>query len=99
MARTAGHSDVPEFHIVVRRPSQRGPLAPYRFAISLVVAVFVSFDDLRAALLDGGDADAAMLRALVAGVFTWIVLSVLNRVLATSSPGGASSGDRPATPD
>ena len=34
-------ADMPEFHIVVRRPSQKGPLEPYKFAISLAVAVVI----------------------------------------------------------
>ncbi len=84
MARNAGGTDVPEFHIVVRRPSGSGPIAPYRFAISVAVAFAVTFGELRAAIFDGAPGDAALLRAVVAAAFTWVVLTVLNRVLATA---------------
>jgi hypothetical protein len=86
MARSAGGADVPEFHIVVKRPSRHGPIAPYRFAISVAVAFAVTFGELRAAVFDGAPGDAALLRAIAAAVFTWFVLTVLNRVLASSPP-------------
>ena len=71
-----------EFHIVVKRPSRTGPLAPYRFAICVLVAILISVDDLRA-MLAGVPADASVLtRAVSVGVFTWVVLTILNRILA-----------------
>jgi hypothetical protein len=78
-AATAG---VPEFHIVVKRPTPSGPLTPYRFAICVAAAIFVSFDDLKA-MLGGVPADTAVLtRSIAVGVFTWFVLTVVNKILA-----------------
>lgn len=90
MGRSAGGADVPEFHIVVKRPSRQGPIAPYRFAIAVAVAFVVTFGELRAAIFDGAPGDAALLRAIAAGAFTWFVLTVLNRVLAAAPPDAAS---------
>lgn len=86
MGRNAGGADVPEFHIVVKRPSRHGPIAPYRFAVSVLVAIVVTFGELRAAIFDGAPGDAALLRAIAAAAFTWFVLTVLNRILASSPP-------------
>ncbi len=86
MGRSAGGTDVPEFHIVVKRPSGHGPIAPYRFAVSVAVAIIVTFGELRAAIFDGAPGDAALLRAIAAAAFTWFVLTVLNRVLASGPP-------------
>lgn len=91
-------ADAPEFHIVVKRPSQRGPLAPYRFAISVAVALLVTFDDLQAAIFDGVGTDAVLLRAIGAAVFSWIVLSVLNKVLAAAPPEPVQHDDSQHTP-
>jgi hypothetical protein len=93
MAKQAAVKDVPEFQIVVKRPSPHGPLAPYRFAISVLVTMLVTFDDLRAAALGDASGDAALLRAIGVAVFTWMVLSILNRILASSPPTGAPGPD------
>lgn len=90
MGRNAGGTDVPEFHIVVKRPSRHGPIAPYRFAISVAIAFAVTFGELRAAVFDGAPGDGALLRAIAAGVFAWIVLTVLNRILAAAPPAAPS---------
>lgn len=73
---------VPEFHIVVKRPSTTGPLGPYRFAICVAVAIFVTFDELRAMLGGVPAGTDVLVRAIMAGVFSWFVLTVLNKVLA-----------------
>jgi hypothetical protein len=86
MGRNASGTDMPEFHIVVRRPARLGPIAPYRFAIAVAVAIAVTFGELRAAIFDGAPADEVLVRALVAAGFTWIMLTVLNRVLAAAPP-------------
>lgn len=92
--QAAAAPGVPEFHIVVKRPSVAGPLAPYRFAICVAVAIFVTFGDLTA-MLGGVPADTAVLvRAVMAGVFTWFVLTVLNKLLAHGV-----EPDQPATSD
>jgi hypothetical protein len=80
--QVAAATGMPEFHIVVKRPSVSGPLGPYRFAICVAVAIFVTFDELTA-MLGGVPADTDVLvRAILAGGFTWFVLTVLNKVLA-----------------
>lgn len=89
MGRNASGNDMPEFHLVVRRPSRHGPIAPYRFVISVAVAIAISFGDLRAAIFDGAPADDALLLAIGTAVFTWIVLTVLNRVLASAPDVGS----------
>lgn len=76
-----GHSAPPEFHIVVRRPSRHGPLAPFRFAASVIVALVVASGPLREGLTTGTLDDSVLVRAIEAAVFTWLVLTVLNRVL------------------
>jgi hypothetical protein len=75
-------SQLPQFRIVVDRPSRTGPLGPYRFAICVVVALLASFGEL-SAIAGGAPAEITMLaRALGVAVFTWIVLTVLDKVLA-----------------
>jgi hypothetical protein len=90
MAKQAATNNVPEFQIVVKRPATRGPLAPYRFAISVLVTMLVTFDDLRAAVFEDASGDDAMLRAISVAVFTWVVLSILNRILASAPAGGGA---------
>ena len=79
-------AELPEFHIVVRRPSQRGPLAPYRFAISVVVAFAIAFGDLKLALSTGVADEGMLIRGVGAALFTWFVLTVLNRILSQAAP-------------
>jgi len=69
----------PEFHIVVRRPSTRSPLAPYRFALTVLFALAVGGTKLWSALRDGISLDDAVTRVLVAAMFAWIMLGVVNR--------------------
>lgn len=70
----------PEFHIVVRRPSTRSPLAPYRFALTVLFALAVGGTKLWSALRDGTSLDDAVTRVLVAAMFAWVMLGVVNRV-------------------
>jgi hypothetical protein len=93
--RTEQAADVPEFHIVVRRPSQKGPLAPYRFAISVAVAFAIAWGDLKLALSTGVASEAMLIRAIGAALFTWFVLTILNRILAQAT--AAPRQDDPAT--
>lgn len=79
-------ADMPEFHIVVRRPSQKGPLAPYKFAISVAVAFVIAFGDLKLALSTGVASEGMLVRAIAAAAFTWFVLTILNRILANAAP-------------
>jgi hypothetical protein len=86
-------ADLPEFHIVVRRPSQKGPLAPYKFAISILVAFVIAYGDLKLALATGVADERMLTRAIGAALFTWFVLTVLNRILAQ---GASTRASRPA---
>lgn len=86
-------ADMPEFHIVVRRPSQKGPLAPYKFAISVAVAFLIAFGDLKLALSTGVASEGMLVRAIAAAAFTWFVLTILNRILAQAA--AAPSGSTP----
>lgn len=82
--------DAPEFHLVVRRPGDRSPLAPYRFTLSVLFSLLVGGTALWDALADGPGLDAALARVLVAALFAWIVLGLLDRVVQparnTASP-------------
>ncbi len=69
----------PEFHIVVRRPSTRSPLAPYRFALTVLFALVVGGTKLWSALRYGISLDDAVTRVLVAAMFAWVMLGVVNR--------------------
>lgn len=69
----------PEFHIVIRRPSTRSPLAPYRFALTVLFALAVAGTKLLSALRDGTSLDDAVTRVLVAAMFAWFMLGVVNR--------------------
>jgi class 3 adenylate cyclase len=84
----------PEFHIVVRRPSTRSPLAPYRFALTVLFAFVVGGTKLWAALRDGTSLDGPVTRVLAAALFAWIMLGVVNRVSkpahVPSEPAGAA---------
>jgi len=71
--------NAPEFHIVVRRPSTRSPLAPYRFALTVLFALAVGGTKLWSALREGASLDGAVTRVLVAAMFAWIMLGVMNR--------------------
>jgi hypothetical protein len=75
------NKDAPEFHLVVRRPGERSPLAPYRFTLSVLFSLLVGGTALWDALAAGPGLDAALARVLVAALFAWIVLGLLDRVV------------------
>ena len=88
-----------EFHLVVRRPTDRSPLAPYRFTLSVLFSLLVGGNSLWNALPDGPGLDAAVARVLVAALFAWIVLGVINRAMkpaaaATTGIGAATTHER-----
>lgn len=98
---------VPEFHVVIKRPSRRGPLAPYRFAIVVVFALVVAGRPLWDATETGVGIDAALIRIGVAALFAWIVVGRINKILAAAtptgtgratSPGAAATGDQVTPP-
>ena len=84
--------DAPQFHIIVRRPTTRSPLAPYRFALTVAFALAVGGTKLWSGVRDGIGLDAAVTRVLVAALFAWIMLGVVNRAVnpaKVSSDGAA----------
>lgn len=92
MARTPV-ADTPEFHVVVRRPNRRGPLAPYRFAITVVFALLVSGAPLWRATETGEGIDRALIRLALTAVFAWILLGQINKILASANVPTESSSD------
>lgn len=96
MAQT--HVDAPEFHIVVRRPG-RGPLAPYRLAITIVFAMVISGAQLWAAAQGHTSVDAALIRAAIAGLFAWLVVGRANSILKGAGPSSRIPAAGPAAGD
>lgn len=81
MSGRGGRRASSDFELVVRRTSSAGPLAPYRFALGVAFALLVAGRQLWAAFEGTGPIDEALLRALLAGVFIWIVTGAINRIL------------------
>lgn len=79
-------SDTPEFHLVVRRPSQRGPLAPYRLTISVVFGLVLAGRRMLTAAETGVGVDSSMLLFGGSTLFAWILVGVLSKLLAGSKP-------------
>ncbi len=92
MADASVVHESPEFHIVVRRPGRRSPLAPYRFAITFAFAMAVCGMPLWEAVESGGSIDDALLRVGGAALFAWFVLGRINAILS-SAPQPASVRD------
>lgn len=88
--------ELPEFHIVVRRPG-RGPLAPYRFVIVIGFALALTWRDLWNAALAGTEADAGLARAAIAGTLAWFVLGRVNSILkGAQRPAARPASEIPA---
>ena len=77
--------DTPEFHLVVRHPNRRGPLAPYRFAITVVFALVVSGGALWDATESGVGIDMALLRIAGSALLAWIIVGRVSKILASSA--------------
>lgn len=73
---------VPEFRIVVRNADRRGPLAPYRLVIAVVVVVLVSGPALWTMVSEGLPDDMVLLRSAAIGWLAWITTGVVSRALA-----------------
>ena len=70
-----------------------GPLAPYRFALSLGFAAVVAGQPLMEAAEDGGQGlEVALIRAFAAGAVMWFPTGLINRLLAKA---GAPDDDTP----
>lgn len=88
--------DSPEFHIIVRRPNRKGPLAPYRFAIVIVFALAVSGIPLLDATETGRDIDLALGRTALSALFAWLVVGRINKILASADLPRDSDGSADA---
>lgn len=75
--------DAPEFHLVVRRPGRRSPLAPYRFVVTFLFAMGVCGLPLWEAVESGGSIDEPLLRLSGAALFAWFVLGRVNSILSS----------------
>lgn len=81
----AGTGSDPEFRIVVRHPGERGPLAPYRLALSVIVVVLVFGSTLYSMTLSGTPDDGVLLRAAAVGFLVWVTSGVVNSALAPAA--------------
>lgn len=84
---TEGRPDdgpVPEFRIVVRHPDRRGPLAPYRFLISVLVVVVVLGPSLYQSVVTGPPDDGVLVRAAVLGLIVWVTTGVVSKALGAA---------------
>lgn len=81
----AGAGSDPEFRIVVRHPNERGPLAPYRLALSVLVVVLVFGPTLYSMTLSGTPDDGVLFRAAAVGFLVWVTSGVVNTALATAT--------------
>lgn len=86
MSDTAVDEELPQFHIVVRRPNGSGPLAPYRMTLAVVFAMFIAGRQLWVAATSGLNYDIALLHAVAAGFFIWVLSGIVNNILANSRP-------------
>jgi hypothetical protein len=78
--------DAPEFRIIVKRPNRRGPIAPYRMALTVLFVFFVAGRQLWAAAMTGYGSDGALIDAGVAGLFIWVLSGIVNAILSQGRP-------------
>ncbi len=81
--RSDAASATPEFRVVVTHPTGRGPLGPYRLALAVAFALVIGGGRLWGTLRDGAADDAALLAAAAAGLFVWVVTTVIDNILAS----------------
>lgn len=79
-------SAAPEFHLVVKRPNERGPLAPYRMTLAVLFAMWIAGQRLWDAAQTGIGVDRALLLAGVSALFIWIISGVINNILKSAAP-------------
>ena len=85
MSNAMRDTDLPEFHVVVRHRTRRGPLAPYRFSLTVAFAFAVSGMALWRATETGIDLDYAILRTAGSALFAWIVIGRISRILGSAA--------------
>jgi hypothetical protein len=87
-------SEQPQFHIVVRRPDKRGPLAPYRFALTVGFALALTGRSLWAAAMTGVGIDHALTIFGLVALLAWFVVGRISSILGAATP----SSDRSDAP-
>lgn len=85
MTDTQTSVHAPEFHLVVKRASRRGPIAPYRLVITVAFALAVAGMPLWDAANSTVGVDSALLHVAGAGLFAWIVLGRVSAILGSAS--------------
>lgn len=78
-------SAAPQFRVVVTRPHGRGPLGPYRLVLAVAFAMMIAGERLWSVVRHGHADDGALLAAAAAGVFVWIVTTMINNILASAT--------------
>lgn len=69
-----------------------GPLGPWRLAASVATVAVTSGPQLAAATTSGHQLDQALGRSLAVATVTWLLLGVINRILAHTSVVGGEPG-------
>ena len=69
---------------VAIRVAGPGPLAPYRFALSLGFAALVAGEPLLHAAQGGDGLERALIRAFGAGLVMWFPTGLINRLLISA---------------
>ena len=68
----------------VKAPATAGPLAPYRFVLSVGFAAAVAGQPLIDAVQTGERIEYALLRVLAAATLMWFPTGLINRLLANA---------------
>lgn len=67
------------------RVTTAGPLGPWRLSASVLAAAVTSGPQLVAATSTGHELDQALGRSLAVASVTWVLLGVINRILARTT--------------
>lgn len=88
---------LPEFRIVVERPRQGGPLAPYRLVISIAVVMVVLGPSLYSMVLGQSPDDIVLMRAGGIGLLVWITTGIVSSALGSVARSSTSRSSGPPT--
>lgn len=67
----------------IRKMARRGPLAPYRLAVSVLLGLIVAGREIWENLQ--GDPSAGVLRFVAAGLLAWVTWGAIDSVFASAS--------------
>ncbi|MFK8024859.1 MAG: hypothetical protein AB8G26_12945 [Ilumatobacter sp.] len=79
-----GDGPFPEFSIVVKHPTGRGPIGPYRLVLAVVVAAIVLGPAIYSMLLGRSPDDVVVLRAAGIGLLVWVTTGIVDSALAAA---------------